>query len=610
MADKAHEWTDKQIKNQEKKLHKIYKEAQDELTDKLQKTLEELDDKLPKLFEDFEEAYKTDKEKAQEILKEYKKRYAEAVHKKDFYEGQLDVIAKDISEINKRAIAYLNGETYKVFTKNYNYEIENANSLIKGMSFNLINEDAVRVTYKKTLPLKKLNEAKDVAWNRKQMHSQILQSILQGEPITKTAERMQRVLNMNEKSAMRISRTLMTSAQNEGRQESYNTLSEEGIVMKKVWIATADEHTRISHLELDGEEVEVDERFSNDLMFPADMDGDPEEYYNCFIAETKIATDSDIVRSYKHWYDGELIRVKTSMGIDFSCTPNHPILSDRGWVKASFLNNGDNLLVTFVCDDSVFRRNPNIKHVFPRIDAVHESFDEMTRQRTSSVNVNFHGDIPTTDVEIVTKKRFLRENVDVGRYKSADEVSFMFANKSFLGKRAFLKHFISILRSSFSFISRGRKALSFFFGKLRHSKVHSLRPISRSNITFIKSSENNLTADSELFCESLDRLSRVVFTDKIVDVNVYSFHGFVYNLQTDNNYYFVNSISQGERKDNGIMAIAHNCRCTMASYVYGFKQDDGSVKKIDFEHKETRHQKAIKAQMKERLENGSKRSKS
>ena len=52
----------------------------------------------------------------------------------------------------------------------------------------------------------------------------------------------------------------------------------------KVWVATTGEipnRTRESHLELDGEEVLVDEPFSNGLMCPADPTGEPEEVYNC-----------------------------------------------------------------------------------------------------------------------------------------------------------------------------------------------------------------------------------------------------------------------------------------------------------------------------------------
>jgi uncharacterized protein with gpF-like domain len=52
-------------------------------------------------------------------------------------------------------------------------------------------------------------------------------------------------------------------------------------VCTKVWVATADDRTRESHAELDGEEVLVDEPFSNGLMCPADPTGEPEEVYNC-----------------------------------------------------------------------------------------------------------------------------------------------------------------------------------------------------------------------------------------------------------------------------------------------------------------------------------------
>ena len=46
-------------------------------------------------------------------------------------------------------------------------------------------------------------------------------------------------------------------------------------------MATVDDRTRPSHVDLDGERVPVGEKFSNGLRYPADPDGDPEEVYNC-----------------------------------------------------------------------------------------------------------------------------------------------------------------------------------------------------------------------------------------------------------------------------------------------------------------------------------------
>ena len=49
----------------------------------------------------------------------------------------------------------------------------------------------------------------------------------------------------------------------------------------------------------------------------------------------------------------------------------------------------------------------------------------------------------------------------------------------------------------------------------------------------------------------------------------------MYNLQTENGYYFINSIiakSSGMYNGN-VCAIAKNCRCTMISQVKGFETD-------------------------------------
>ena len=48
----------------------------------------------------------------------------------------------------------------------------------------------------------------------------------------------------------------------------------------------------------------------------------------------------------------------------------------------------------------------------------------------------------------------------------------------------------------------------------------------------------------------------------------------MFNLQTENGYYFVNSsINQNDIINNGIVAIVKNCRCTMNSVLKGFEID-------------------------------------
>ena len=81
--------------------------------------------------------------------------------------------------------------------------------------------------------------------------------------------------------ATRNARTMITSAENGGRLESYKRAKKMGIEMMKEWVATNDNRTRHSHAEINGEQVEVDEEFSIGLQYPGDESGDMDEVYNC-----------------------------------------------------------------------------------------------------------------------------------------------------------------------------------------------------------------------------------------------------------------------------------------------------------------------------------------
>lgn len=131
------------------------------------------------------------------------------------------------------------------------------------------------------LPYKDLDKIKDKRWNTKQMSSKLLQGILNGDPVDKIAQSLIGIVSNNEAAAMRNARTMITGAENRGRLDSYNELDEQGVIQKKVWIATPDDRTRESHLEIDGEEMDIGDKFTNGLDFPGDPSGDPSEVYNC-----------------------------------------------------------------------------------------------------------------------------------------------------------------------------------------------------------------------------------------------------------------------------------------------------------------------------------------
>ena len=81
-----------------------------------------------------------------------------------------------------------------------------------------------------------------------------------------------------------IANTEFNSAYNYGKNDALEALNdklgEDGKKLLKVWMQSGNANTRATH-QIDGETVEMDEAFSNGLMYPCDPDGPPEEVINC-----------------------------------------------------------------------------------------------------------------------------------------------------------------------------------------------------------------------------------------------------------------------------------------------------------------------------------------
>ena len=278
MADKAHYQTDLKLEEMEKRLSAIYSRAEKEI----QKTADEYFSNFTKQ----DEAKRKLLEQGKITEEEYTKwRKGKVMYGKRFAEMK-EQCAQQLLNVNKNAIAYINGELPEVYALNYN-ALESAVNGVGGYSFTLVDADTVRnlaVTDTSLLPYKEIDPAKDIPWNMKKINAETLQGILQGESMDKIAKRMMNVQEMNKTQAIRSARTIVTGAENKGRQDSYKRAEEDGIVMKREWIATNDSRTRHWHAELDGVEVDIDEPWVNDfgeIMFPGDPSADPANTYNC-----------------------------------------------------------------------------------------------------------------------------------------------------------------------------------------------------------------------------------------------------------------------------------------------------------------------------------------
>lgn len=154
----------------------------------------------------------------------------------------------------------------------------------ESITFDLVDEYTIEKLQREghiKLPKKKIRISRDEQWNTKQMTSKVLRGILNGDSIPTIANSLTAVIGNNTASAIRNARTMTTSAENGGRLDSYKSLDSQGVVQKKVWEATPDDRVRDSHLDIDGEEQDIDHVFSNGCMFPGDGNGPADEVWNC-----------------------------------------------------------------------------------------------------------------------------------------------------------------------------------------------------------------------------------------------------------------------------------------------------------------------------------------
>lgn len=306
MPDKAHEQTDKELKRLERQITKEYSQAAKEVEKKLTDYLE----KFAKKDAEMQKKVAS----GQMSAEEYGKWRVGQMAMGERWKEMQKTLTEDLVNADKIAAGMINDSLPSVYALNYNYgtyEVEHGAQI--NTSFTLYDHSTVENLMKKDpkiIPKAKVDIPKDELWNRRKLTSAVTQGILQGEDIRKisgrlreavggsfytekdiknaykkTAEQISKELERrNRNAAIRNARTYTTAAENKGRIDSYDRAEQMGIKVKKKWMATLDDRTRVEHRHLDGQVRENDEPFETDgyeIMYPGDPDAEPEMIYNC-----------------------------------------------------------------------------------------------------------------------------------------------------------------------------------------------------------------------------------------------------------------------------------------------------------------------------------------
>jgi SPP1 gp7 family putative phage head morphogenesis protein len=120
----------------------------------------------------------------------------------------------------------------------------------------------------------------------------------------------------------------------------------------------------------------------------------------CLPGDTPV-TGAVIRAAHRRWFEGTLIEVVTASGRKFSTTPNHPMLTRRGWVATGDLQEGDDLVgyrgsqhQGALGDDHVAAPPTTIAQLFSALAQVRPP------ERVDGCRDDFHGDGEDSDVDV------------------------------------------------------------------------------------------------------------------------------------------------------------------------------------------------------------------
>jgi hypothetical protein len=391
-----------------------------------------------------------------------------------------------------------------------------------------------------------------------------------------------------------IARTETHGAANFAMHETAKTT---GINLEKEWVSVEDMRTRsitrddeFDHVSMNGQKVGMDEPFLMpwaigiplQIMYPGQAGLPGGATINCLPPWAKVRL-AGIKRVMRSEYSGDLFEFSFAGPVNFTVTANHPVLTLSGWKAARHVMEGDQLIYNFVGDSFPSGINADVENRHARIDQLYDALKPLGNiMRANADTVNFHGDMPDSDVDIVTAHGKLRDAmIAEGRhlFGNITLADTHIAKGLLLARRMIgLRHWRSsdhsdglmskfgasqpILRTGHGGLSAVSLAdIGPFYAEVVEAAIdHAARNIeglgnSISTISSVKHAPHfgkQTSADN-----SPSGVLRAFQPVKVTAIKRFHYDGPVYNCETDT----------GLIVSDGI--VNHNCRCAVVHRVVG-----------------------------------------
>lgn len=290
-------WTDKELEALEKRIAKVYKEAEQDLTKEVNEYFAKfkIRDKEMSDLVDAGEMTQAD----------YIKWRSTQMGRGQRFEALRDKVAERYTKANETANAYVNDATPSIYSLNRNYEAYKIEKAVGSCDFTMWDESTVKrllVEEPDLMPYyppnRALNRGIDLAFGKDQITKRVTSGIIRGISPGKIAnELMAGITSMSRESAVRAARTGITAAENAGRLDCWRAAENMGITIRRRWVCTKDGRTRFGHAMADGQTVEGTKTpfivGGEKMMFPGDksLGAHGWNIYNCRCTTRTVEKD-------------------------------------------------------------------------------------------------------------------------------------------------------------------------------------------------------------------------------------------------------------------------------------------------------------------------------
>jgi len=333
------------------------------------------------------------------------------------------------------------------------------------------------------------------------------------------------------------------------------------------WIATLDSRTCPTCGPLDGL-VWTYETMAGSAGLVETMPDVP-RHPNCFPAGVIVSGPRPEL-GFRRWYEGDLVVIRRSSGDPLPVTPNHPILTRRGFIPAGELLKGDELI-----DGAVGHRVLS-ESVRPDEQDVPAEIEEKTRSlgvrrfRVPVTGPDFHGDGTDGEVYVQVSDRFLAGEVDPSVSEHGFEVDFIrgvLDPSTGFGSRPFGSSVETTLRPTDRVVRRRCPLASHGGAGLLHADQHGFASRPWPDTHSDQAWADGGTGDAEVLGASLLRdLPLDVHGSEVTQVDRTTYRGHVHTLQSPTGWFVANGV------------IVQNCRCTQVPVAWSLEELEARAK--------------------------------